>query len=108
MRSASETKWTSSSLRGKSLSELLDAASVGPDSLANGGMQVRRCPAEPIGTDDPEASNLPYGRKEGCSAVQYLEAIRSMQDRLDTLLAQPSEQWPQSEVFLQLKQIEPK
>lgn len=64
-----------------------------------GGALVNR-----IGTDDPEAFKSPYGRKEGFSAVQYLEAIRVMHDRLDTLLAQPSAEWPQSDLFLQLEQ----
>ena len=61
-----------------------------------------------IGTDDPDAFKSPYGRKEGFSAMQYLEAIRGMHDRLDTLLTQPNAQWPQSDLFSQLKQTEPK
>ena len=52
-----------------------------------------------IGTDDPVAFKSPYGRAQGTTAMQYLDAIKAMHDRLDALLQQGPEQWPKSELF---------
>jgi hypothetical protein len=52
-----------------------------------------------IGLDDPIAFKAPYGRAAGFTAMQYLDAIKAMHDRLDILLEQDPEQWPKSELF---------
>ena len=51
------------------------------------------------GTDDPQAYKSPYGRAAGTTAMDYLTAIKSAHDRLDQLLAQPSDRWPRAEMF---------
>ncbi len=63
-----------------------------------GGALVNR-----VGTDDPVAFQPPYGRKKGFTAMQYLEALKAMHDRLDALLEQGPDSWPKSELFSTLK-----
>lgn len=51
------------------------------------------------GTDDPVAYAPPYGRAEGTTAQEYLDAVKAAHARLDRLLEEPRETWPGRELF---------
>ena len=55
-----------------------------------------------VGKDDPEAFQSPYGRAEGTTALDYLNAIRAAHNRLDALLKRPRDEWPRSELFREM------
>ncbi|MAE67573.1 MAG: hypothetical protein CMJ18_25225 [Phycisphaeraceae bacterium] len=52
-----------------------------------------------VGTDEPIAYKSPYGRADGTTARDYLDAIKAAHARLDRLLGEDPETWPRAEMF---------